>query len=79
VLIAGHKRYAALAQLGHTEIRAEVRHDGEHEASERAAENITSCRRRHETINADHDAARSSNTSCACETSGYRSRLTTSG
>jgi ParB/RepB/Spo0J family partition protein len=40
VLIAGHKRYAALAQLGHTEIRAEVRHDGEHEASERAAENI---------------------------------------
>jgi ParB-like chromosome segregation protein Spo0J len=25
VLIAGHKRYAALAQLGHSEIRAEVR------------------------------------------------------
>jgi ParB-like nuclease domain len=40
VLIAGHKRYAALAQLGHTEIRAEVRQDGEHEASERATENI---------------------------------------
>jgi ParB family transcriptional regulator, chromosome partitioning protein len=40
VLIAGHKRYAALEQLGLTEIRAEVRRDGEHEASERAAENI---------------------------------------
>jgi uncharacterized ParB-like nuclease family protein len=36
VLIAGHKRYAALAQLGHTEIRAEVRPDGESEAAERA-------------------------------------------
>ena len=35
VLIAGHKRYAALAQLGHTEIRAEVRPDGESEAAER--------------------------------------------
>ena len=32
VLIAGHKRYAALAQLGHTEIRAEVRPDGESES-----------------------------------------------
>jgi ParB family chromosome partitioning protein len=40
VLIAGHKRYAALAQLGHSEIRAEIRPDGETEASERAAENI---------------------------------------
>jgi len=40
VLIAGHKRYAALAQLGHTEIRAEIRPDAESEASERAAENI---------------------------------------
>jgi ParB-like chromosome segregation protein Spo0J len=40
VLIAGHKRYAALAQLGHTEIRTEIRPDGETEASERAAENI---------------------------------------
>jgi ParB/RepB/Spo0J family partition protein len=40
VLIAGHKRYAALAQLGHTEIRAEIRADGEAEESERAAENI---------------------------------------
>jgi len=40
VLIAGHKRYAALAQLGHTEIRAEVRPDGESEAAERAAENV---------------------------------------
>jgi ParB/RepB/Spo0J family partition protein len=40
VLIAGHKRYAALAQLGHTQIRAEIRLDAESEASERAAENI---------------------------------------
>jgi ParB family chromosome partitioning protein len=40
VLIAGHKRYAALAQLGHAEIRAEVRPDGESEAAERAAENV---------------------------------------
>jgi ParB family chromosome partitioning protein len=40
VLIAGHKRYAALTQLGHTEIRAEVRPDGESEAAERAAENV---------------------------------------
>jgi ParB/RepB/Spo0J family partition protein len=40
VLIAGHKRYAALAQLGEAEIRAEVRPDGEGEAAERAAENL---------------------------------------
>jgi ParB/RepB/Spo0J family partition protein len=40
VMIAGHRRYAALAQLGHTEIRAEVRPDGESEAAERAAENV---------------------------------------
>ena len=39
VLIAGHKRYAALQKLRHRAIRAEVRSgDGEH--SERAAENI---------------------------------------
>jgi ParB/RepB/Spo0J family partition protein len=40
LLIAGHKRYVALAQLGHTDIRAEVRPDGETEAAERAAENV---------------------------------------
>jgi ParB/RepB/Spo0J family partition protein len=40
VLIAGHKRYAALEQLGHAEIRAEIRPDDGGEASERAAENI---------------------------------------
>ena len=40
VLIARHKRYAALEKLGHSEIRAEVRPDGEAEACERAAENL---------------------------------------
>jgi ParB/RepB/Spo0J family partition protein len=40
LLIAGHKRYAALQQLGHSEIRAEVRPNGETEAYERAAENL---------------------------------------
>jgi ParB/RepB/Spo0J family partition protein len=40
LLIAGHKRYAALEQLGHTETRAEVRPDGESETAERAAENL---------------------------------------
>jgi hypothetical protein len=54
VLVAGHKRYAALRSLGRTQIRAEVR-SAAAEHSERAAENIVSCRRRHETINADHD------------------------
>jgi ParB family chromosome partitioning protein len=39
LLVAGHKRYAALAQLGRTEIRAEVR-SGESEHAERAAENV---------------------------------------
>ena len=54
VLVAGHKRYAALRHLGRDQIRAEIRSaDAEH--SERAAENIVSCRRRHDTINADHD------------------------
>lgn len=49
VLVAGHKRYAALRQLGHGETRAEVRGaDAEH--AERAAENIVSCRARHDVI-----------------------------
>jgi hypothetical protein len=39
VLVAGHKRYAALAKLGYAEIRAEVR-SGESEHAERAAENV---------------------------------------
>jgi ParB/RepB/Spo0J family partition protein len=39
VLVAGHKRYAALRQLGRTQIRAEVR-GAEDEHAERAAENI---------------------------------------
>ncbi len=40
VLIAGHKRCAALASLGETEVRAEIRADDSQEESERAAENI---------------------------------------
>jgi ParB/RepB/Spo0J family partition protein len=39
VLVAGHKRYAALRSLGRTQIRAEVR-SANAEHSERAAENI---------------------------------------
>jgi ParB/RepB/Spo0J family partition protein len=39
LLVAGHKRYAALRELGHSEIRAEI-HSHEAEHSERAAENI---------------------------------------
>ncbi len=40
VLIAGHKRCAALTSLGETRVRAEVRADDSQEESERAAENI---------------------------------------
>src|ERR1700749_3797298 len=39
VLVAGHKRYAALRHLGHTHMRAEIR-TAQAEHSERAAENI---------------------------------------
>ena len=39
LLVAGHKHYAALRELGHSEIRAEI-HSHEAEHSERAAENI---------------------------------------
>jgi ParB/RepB/Spo0J family partition protein len=40
VLIAGHNRCAALASLGETQVRAEIRADDSQEESERAAENI---------------------------------------
>jgi ParB/RepB/Spo0J family partition protein len=40
VLIAGHKRCAALMSLGETHVRAELRADDSQEESERAAENI---------------------------------------
>jgi ParB family transcriptional regulator, chromosome partitioning protein len=40
VLIAGHKRHAALTSLGETHVRAEIRVDDSQEESERAAENI---------------------------------------
>jgi ParB-like chromosome segregation protein Spo0J len=52
VLVFGHKRYAALSKLGRDVIRAEIS-NGDDEDAARAAENITSCRRRHEAINAD--------------------------
>jgi ParB family chromosome partitioning protein len=39
LLVAGHKRYAALRHLGRAEIRAEI-HSPQAEHSERAAENI---------------------------------------
>ena len=35
VLIAGHKRCAALASLGETQVRAEIRVDGSQEEAER--------------------------------------------
>ena len=44
MLIAGHKRCAALASLGETQVRAEIRADDSQEESERAAENIVRSR-----------------------------------
>ena len=46
VLVAGHKRYAALRQLGQSEIRAEIR-SAEAEHAERAAENVVASRSTH--------------------------------
>jgi ParB family chromosome partitioning protein len=56
-LVAGFHRYAAATKLGLHEVPVVLR--GEHDdhgvgvAADRATENITSCRRRHEAINAD--------------------------
>jgi hypothetical protein len=57
-LVAGFHRYAAVAKLRHSAIDAVVLERDEHRegaevASARAIENIASCRRRHDAINAD--------------------------
>ena len=56
-LVAGFHRFAAIKQLGTGVIDTVpvVVRDADHEDADRAVENIVSCRRRHETINADHD------------------------
>jgi hypothetical protein len=52
-LVAGFHRFAAHKQLGEKYIDVDVR-DAQDEHGDRAIENIASCRRRHEAINADH-------------------------
>ena len=51
-LVAGFHRFAAHKQLGMEYIDVDVR-DADDEHGDRAIENIASCRRRHEAINAD--------------------------
>jgi ParB/RepB/Spo0J family partition protein len=51
-LVAGFHRIAAARSLGLAEVPVVVR-DAETEDADRAVENITSCRRRHDVINAD--------------------------
>ena len=51
-LVAGFHRVAAARSLGLAEVPVVVR-DADTEAADRAVENITSCRRRHDVINAD--------------------------
>ena len=51
-LVAGFHRIAAAKSLGLTEVPVVVR-DAHSEQADRAIENITSCRRRHEVIYAD--------------------------
>jgi hypothetical protein len=51
-LVAGFHRAAAARSLGLTEVPIVVR-DAESEDADRAVENITSCRHRHDVINAD--------------------------
>jgi ParB/RepB/Spo0J family partition protein len=51
-LVAGFHRAAAARSLGMTEVPVVVR-DADSEDADRAVENITSCRCRHEVINAD--------------------------
>jgi ParB/RepB/Spo0J family partition protein len=52
-LVAGFHRIAAARSLGLADVPAVVR-DVETEDADRAVENITSCRRRHDVIYADH-------------------------
>ena len=52
-LVAGFHRFAACQELKRTGIPVVVR-DLDSEDADRAIENIASCRRRHEAINADH-------------------------
>jgi hypothetical protein len=52
-LVAGFHRIAAARSLGLTEVPVVVR-DADTEDADRAVENITSCRRRHDVIYADH-------------------------
>jgi ParB/RepB/Spo0J family partition protein len=56
-LVAGFHRYAAASKLGLREVpvllRGERDDHGIGVAADRATENITSCRRRHDVINAD--------------------------
>jgi ParB/RepB/Spo0J family partition protein len=51
-LVAGFHRVAAARSLGLAEVPVVVR-DADTEAADRAVENVTSCRRRHDVINAD--------------------------
>jgi ParB family chromosome partitioning protein len=53
-LVAGFHRIAAARSLGLTDVPVVVR-EGETEDADCAVENITSCRRRHDVINADRD------------------------
>jgi len=56
-LVAGFHRLAAVRKLGPgvmDEIPVVIR-DPQTQEADRAVENIASCRRRHEAINADHD------------------------
>jgi ParB/RepB/Spo0J family partition protein len=51
-LVAGFHRIAAARSLGLADVPVVVR-DADTEDADRAVENITSCRRRHDVINAD--------------------------
>src|SRR5215213_6661084 len=52
-LVAGFHRIAAAQTLGLADVPVVVR-DVDTEDADRAVENITSCQRRHDVINADH-------------------------
>jgi ParB/RepB/Spo0J family partition protein len=54
-LVAGEHRLAAARQLGWTSIAAVVGPDGDGASGDQGAENITSCRHRHEHLYAEGD------------------------